>query len=60
MKIKALILLALFAANAHAGVAYLSGQYVSGLNRICIYSAPAGQINITVPASSLCPLSINY
>lgn len=36
---------------------YYKGTYVSGLNRICIYSTVNGDENITIPAAKICPLN---
>lgn len=38
---------------------FLSSEYVSGQNRICIYSCAGSQAAITVPAYQLCPLQVD-
>lgn len=47
-----------FAVVAQAGTAFLQSQYVSGMNRICIYDHLGSQVAITVGAAEMCPLSI--
>lgn len=37
---------------------FLVGQYVSGLNRICIYQTPRGERAITIEAFQVCPVRI--
>ena len=38
---------------------FLTGEYISGLNRICLYDCLGSQAAITVSSAQLCPLSIN-
>ena len=57
---KKLLLLAILAASlpAHAGTAFLSHDYISGSNRICVYDDMGDEFYITVEAYELCPLTI--
>ena len=43
---------------AHAAPAFLVGEEVSGLNKICYYESAYGRHAITVRSTSLCPLTI--
>lgn len=49
---------ALLSTPAFAGHAFLMGQYVSGLNRICLYNHLGSTIAITIPASQVCAAQI--
>jgi len=59
-----LVSLAFFAAGvlvatvAFAGTAFLKGEYVDGLNKICLYDYLGSTVAITVKAYELCPLTI--
>jgi hypothetical protein len=53
------IIVALATDDAHAGIAFLTGQEVSGLNKICYYTGPEGDFAITIRSTSMCPLSID-
>lgn len=46
--------------SANAATGYLKYDYVSGLNRICVYDVLGSEAAITIRASSLCPLSANF
>ena len=47
------------AASAMAdGGCFLKYSYVSGMNKICVYSCIGGERAVTVSAVELCPLSI--
>ena len=37
---------------------FLTGERVSGMNKICYYECVAGDVAITVSAVALCPLSL--
>ena len=52
------IVLVSFTASVQATTALYSHSEVSGLNRICYYTSPAGTHAITVQAYQLCPMSI--
>lgn len=41
---------------AHA--CFLSGQYISGLNKICIYQCYDGERAITIKSYQMCPISL--
>ena len=59
MKHLALILATLlFSQAATAGTAFFVRDYVSGMNRICVYDYLGSQVVITVSATSICPLTI--
>jgi hypothetical protein len=38
---------------------FKSGEQTSGMNKICYYNCLGSQAAITIPAISLCPLSID-
>ena len=40
------------------GMAFLKGQYVSGVNRICMYDRLGSAVSITVSSTQICPLSL--
>jgi hypothetical protein len=45
---------------AQAGeTCFLKSETVDGLNKICFYTCPSGEAAITIPATSLCPISIH-
>ena len=57
---KKLILAALFTSmTAHAGIAFLKYERVSGMNKICVYNQLGSEVAITIKNYQLCPLSIN-
>ena len=59
MKRTALFLAALLLSQAAtAGTAFFVREYVSGMNRICIYDHLGSQVAITIPATSICPITI--
>lgn len=45
--------------TAFAGTGFLKGEYVSGMNRICIYDDLGSDVYYTISATELCPLTIN-
>ena len=58
MKIKVFIAALLLTGQAHAMTAFLVDQYMSGMNRICIYTSAKGDHAITISASKVCPVTI--
>ena len=40
-------------------VCFSSGERTDGLNKICYYRCPSGEVAITIRSTSLCPLNIN-
>lgn len=57
-RISSFIILTTFASLAFAGTAFLKGEKVSGLNKICIYDHLGSEVAITIKATELCPLTI--
>jgi len=45
--------------NAKAIMCFLKDDYVSGLNKICIYDCAGSDAAITVESYELCPLTID-
>ena len=45
--------------SAYAGIAFLKGEKVSGLNKICYYDYLGSEVAITIKAHELCPQTIN-
>ena len=45
--------------SAHAGMAFFKYDYISGLNRVCVYDHLGSDVAITIAAHQLCPVSIN-
>ena len=43
--------------GADAGFGTLTREYVSGLNRICVYTTARGDYTRTIAAAQLCPLT---
>lgn len=56
---KTLIFVGLLFASHAASACFLSGEQVSGMNKICYYNCVGGTRAITISAVSLCPLSLN-
>ena len=57
---KSLILVLLFAsASAFAGIAFFKYEYISGMNKICVYDHLGSDVAITIQSYQLCPLTIN-
>ena len=44
--------------SAKAVTCFKSGEYVSGLNKICIYDCMGSDTAITIGSTQLCPLTI--
>jgi len=44
---------------AQAATALYTGEVISGMNKICYYNHLGSTVAITIPATQLCPLSIN-
>jgi hypothetical protein len=57
--IKSILLLAVLSFTANAGTAYLKHQYVSGMNRVCVYNNLGSDYAITIKLTEICPLNIN-
>lgn len=45
--------------QAYAATCFKKGEYVSGMNKICIYDCLGSEAAITISSVALCPLSIN-
>jgi hypothetical protein len=58
-KTAAAMLMLAISLNAIAATAFLKGQYVSGMNRICLYDHLGSTVAITVRSIDLCPLTID-
>lgn len=56
---KILIASALLVAAQGAGACFLTGEQISGMNKICFYNCVSGTKAITISAVSLCPLSLS-
>jgi len=55
---KKVILAAVLLAPIGAQACFLSGERVSGMNKICYYDCVSGTRAITIRSTSLCPLSL--
>ena len=53
------ISLMLFSMNAFALKVFFSHEVIMGAKKVCYYSYMGDYVSITVPAASLCPLSID-
>lgn len=53
-----ILTLGLLSFNASAGTAFLTGESVSGLNKICYYDHLGSRVAITIKSTQLCPLTI--
>lgn len=58
-KVSGFIAMTLLATFAYGGVAFLKGERVSGMNKICYYDHLGSDVAITVSSVALCPLTIN-
>ncbi len=59
-KMKTLILaLLLTVTTAHAGTAFFKYEYISGMNKICVYDNLGSDVAITIASYKLCPVIIN-
>jgi hypothetical protein len=56
---KLITILLLTAASTSYAFGILSGETISGVNRICFYDTPGGTVAITVGLAELCPLSVD-
>ncbi len=45
--------------NAYAVLCFKKGEYIRGMNKICIYDCLGSEAAITVKSYQLCPLNIN-
>lgn len=57
MKRALIIPLLLAASAAHAEFCSLSGEQISGLNKICYYHCTTGSKALTVRATDMCPIT---
>ena len=57
--VSALVLLTLISAASADNKATLLYQRVEGDQRICVYDAPQGRIELTLPAAQSCPLEFS-
>ena len=48
----------LLISSAKAVTCFKSGEYVSGMNKICIYDCLGSDTAITIGSTQLCPLTI--
>lgn len=53
-----IIFLLAMVATAYASGCFLSYEYISGMNKICVYDCIDGQRAITISSLSFCPLSL--
>ncbi len=44
--------------NAYALMCFLTGEQISGMNKICYYNCAGSMAAITISSVSLCPLTI--
>jgi len=58
MKKTLLIASLLLSFNVSAGTAFLTGEQISGMNKICYYNHLGSKVAITIKSTQLCPLSI--
>ena len=49
----------LLSSPAWSAFCALTGESVSGLNKICYYSCPSGTVAITISNVGICPVSID-
>lgn len=59
VNLEALQSISLSIPKAHAGVCFFKYEYVSGMNKICIYDCLGSDTAITVKSHQLCPITIN-
>ena len=55
---KLLLVLSLVSVDAFAGTAFFKYEYVSGMNKVCVYDHLGSDVAITINSVSLCPLTI--
>ena len=55
---KKLALILLLASTSASATGFLTGSYVSGMNRVCLYNQLGSTVAITIKSFELCPLSI--
>ncbi|QFT57148.1 hypothetical protein [Microbulbifer sp. THAF38] len=59
MKHLALVtVLVLLASTANAGTAFLKRNYISGLNRICVYDHLGSEVIITIKSTEICKVTV--
>lgn len=56
--IRKLIMVVAMTAPMTVSACFLSGERISGMNKICYYDCVSGTRAITISAISLCPLSL--
>lgn len=54
-----LILTVAISFSANAGTAFFKYEYISGLNKICVYDHMGSDVAITIKSYKICPISIN-
>ena len=52
------LIVLMLAYSAYAGTAFLKGEYISGMNKICLYDHLGSTVAITIRSVQLCPLTI--
>lgn len=55
---KTTVALLLLSLPAHAGIAFLQDQRVSGMNRICVYSYMGSEYTMTIKSYKVCPVTV--
>ena len=55
---KLILLALLLSATAYAGTAFYKGEYISGLNKICIYDHLGSDYHMTIKSYQVCPVTI--
>ena len=45
--------------SAHAGMAFYTGEYISGMNKVCLYDYLGSTYTRNVKSYALCPMSIS-
>ena len=58
-KLLLVLTLLVLSAPSHAAKAFYKYDYISGLNRICVYDHIGSEVAITIAAHKLCPTSID-
>ena len=51
--------LMLTSSAAWAGAAFYTGEYISGLNKICLYDHMGSTVALTFPSYAVCPPVVN-
>jgi len=58
MKKLVLVLALLVASTSAQATAFLKYEYVSGMNKVCVYDDMGSEVAITINSYELCPLTI--